>query len=155
MNQPVRLLCYMSLWTGRYTTFNSIPIIQIILTNKKSCITSFCHNLPTKNKEQRIVHHQGALNINFSTVLIFIDVQSPLPMEKPIPYLGSTSQELIPQPTITNQEAEHQELGCLQQTFNDNTKIINYSVNILFFPLNTLLYSTLNSPLKTHNFNNI
>ena len=31
--KPVRLLCYMSSWTWRCTTFNSIPSILIVLTN--------------------------------------------------------------------------------------------------------------------------
>ena len=32
--KPVRLLCYMFLWTWRCTTFNSIPSILILLTTK-------------------------------------------------------------------------------------------------------------------------
>ena len=32
--KPVRLLCYMFLWTWKCTTFKRIPIILIVLTNK-------------------------------------------------------------------------------------------------------------------------
>ena len=32
--KPVRLLCYMFLWTWKCTTFKRIPIIWIVLTNK-------------------------------------------------------------------------------------------------------------------------
>ena len=32
--KPVRLLCYMFLWASQCTTFNSIPNILIVLTDK-------------------------------------------------------------------------------------------------------------------------
>ena len=32
--KPVRLLWYIFLWTWKYTTFKSIPVILIVLTNK-------------------------------------------------------------------------------------------------------------------------
>ena len=48
--KPVRLLCYMFLYTWRYTKFKSIPNILIVSDKWKRSVSLFHHNLPTKNK---------------------------------------------------------------------------------------------------------
>ena len=57
---------------GRCTTFNRIPIILNLLTNRNIAliysVTEFV------NKEQRIVLGQTASNINYSTVVLNFDI---------------------------------------------------------------------------------
>ena len=57
---------------GRCTTFNRIPIILNLLTNRNIAliysVTEFV------NKKQRIVQGQTASNINYSTVVLNFDV---------------------------------------------------------------------------------
>ena len=69
--KPVRRLCYMFLWALKCTTFKSIPFILIVLTNKNAALI---YSVTICQQKQRIVHFQGAFNINCSTVVFIIDV---------------------------------------------------------------------------------
>ena len=48
-----------------------IPIILIVLTNKN---VALIYSVKFANRKQRIVHFQGASNINCSTVVFITDV---------------------------------------------------------------------------------
>ena len=65
--KPVRLLCYMFLWTWKCTTFKRIPIILIVLTNKNVALIYSVTICQQKIKD-------CALNMNCRTVVFIIDV---------------------------------------------------------------------------------
>ena len=73
--KSVRLSCYIFLLaflTWQSTSFNSIPLILNLQTNKNIVLiysVTIC-----KQKKQRTVGGQGASNINYSTVVFNFDV---------------------------------------------------------------------------------
>ena len=71
--KPIRLFCYMFLLTfvDLCTTFNSIPIILNLLTNRNIVLI---YSVTICEQKQSIVQGQGASNINYSTVVFNFDV---------------------------------------------------------------------------------
>ena len=67
--KPVRLLCYMFLWTWRCTTFSSIPIICILLRNKNVPLI-YCE--PSGRFQHKLQHRLSAVFHNQSPSLTMI-----------------------------------------------------------------------------------
>ena len=70
--KPDRLLCYMFL-SAILDLTDSIPIILNLLTNRNIALI-YSVTFWEQKKNQRIVHGQGASNINCSTIVFIFDV---------------------------------------------------------------------------------
>ena len=76
--RPVRSPGYMFLWTWWCTTFNNIPIILILLTNKNTALIYLVTICEQKTNDD-CVWHEGAPNINSRTsTIVFIFGVDPL-----------------------------------------------------------------------------
>ena len=71
--KPDRLLCYMFL-SAILDLTDSIPIILNLLTNRNIALIYSVTICEQQKKKQRIVHGQGASNINCSTIVFIFDV---------------------------------------------------------------------------------
>ena len=72
--KPFRLLCYMFLLAFLDLTMHSIPIILKFLTHRSIICINYFIQSQFVNRKQRILHGQGASNINCSTVVFNFDV---------------------------------------------------------------------------------
>ena len=75
---PIRSLGYMFLWTWWCTTFNNIPIILVLLTNKNNALIYLVTICEQKTTNDNCVWREGAPNINSSigTIVFIFGVKS-------------------------------------------------------------------------------
>ena len=70
---PIRSPGYMFLWTWWCTTFNNIPIILVLLTNKNNALIYLVTICEQKTTNDNCVWREGAPNINSSIgTIVFI-----------------------------------------------------------------------------------
>lgn len=81
--KPVRLLCYVFLWTWWCTTLSSIPIILILLIDKN---VGLIYSVTICQQQKRIVHHNEAPKINCNTVVFISDICCPSYLDSYINY---------------------------------------------------------------------
>ena len=69
--KPVRLMCYVFLWTWWCTTLSSIPIILVLLINKN---VALIYSVTICQQQKRILLYKEAPKINCNTVVFLISL---------------------------------------------------------------------------------